>query len=576
MTKTVTMRKMIAFCGGLWLYALPIFSQAVADTQYVYTIHLGTFQEVLPRDFAQVRALGFVYRQPVGRMVDVFLGGWDDQAAPQQLLPTIINMGYSASVRKLPVTQGQPVRVIQLGAERATGPIDWERYFVAEQLHVLLANDMVKVMAGPYTDEAALRADLAMFREKGFAQAFAKTVNSALLHAVTSFETGGIKQPAFDIDLPKRGTQPTQPEELVRPTTYDMPTSQGDVRTKAVEPTPHASGAAVPQIRSNVKRSSARRLQAVLKELGYLGSGIDGYYGRMTAAAFDEAWATHRQVQKYRLLSRTALFAEMPARDGSLQQAVDRLAADPDWAVPLLESSARPEGRAWLAYHLFVTQGPSSQVDQLMNRAIREAFLDVDPKRFPSFDPRARYTYAELEQLLRHLFYVLVAAPKDRLALPCWLIQRHRRLMEQVLAGPVARANEWGLSGCAEVGGWEPVQVLRAIMQDMAAGQASDVAARRAAASEWVKLLLLPHTVESEAVADAVTWTERLAQSVEGWALRDPLLAEIAQAWKLAWYQSFVLLEDWFMDRGLKPAEARKRAAAALWVLAQPWMKRFV
>ncbi len=566
---------MIAFCAGLWLYAMPLFSQAVADAQYVYTIHLGTFQEVLPRDFAQVRALGFVYSQPVGRMVDVFLGGWDDEAKPRQLLPTIVNMGYSASVRKLPVEQGQPVRVIQLGAERATGPIDWERYFVAEQLHVLLANDMVKVMAGPYADESALRADLAMFRKKGFAQAFAKTVNSALLHAVTSFETGGIKRPAFEIELPKRAARPPDRDETAQPTTYDMPAPAVEMRTKSAEPTPYVSASPAPQIRSNVKRSSARWLQATLKELGYLSSGVDGYYGRMTAAAFERAWAEHRQVQKYRLLSRTPLFAERPAGGVRLQEAVDRLGTDPDWAVPLLERSTRPEGRAWLAYHLFVTQGPSPQVDRLMNQAIREAFLDVDSKRFPSFDPRARYTYAELEQLLRHLFYVQVAAPKDRLALPCWLIQRHREWMERVLAGPVARANEWELSGCAEVGGWEPVLVLRTIMQDMAAGQVGSEAERRAAMSEWVKLLLLPRLVEGEAIADAVAWTQRLEQSVAGWALRDPLLAQIAQAWKLAWYQSFVLLEDWFMDQGLRPAEARQRAAAALRALAQPWMKRF-
>lgn len=574
------MRKIAVLCVALALYALPLFAQTMADAQYVHTIHLGTFPEVMPRDFDQVRSLGFVYSQPVGRMVDVFLGGWDNEEAPRQLLPTLRNMGYSASVRKLPVEQGQPVRVIQLGAERVTGPIAWEKYFVAERLNVLIANDVVKILAGPYDDEARLRADLAEFRKKGFPQAFAKTVNSALLHAVTSFETGGVKRPAFDIQLPKPGERPVVPAGEPEPTTYDQPAGAPVLVPKSAEPTTYgeASGIVVPEpeVRSNVKRSSARRLQETLKELGYLSSGIDGYYGRMTASAFAQAWAEHRQVQKYRILSRTALFAERQAEELPLQRAIDLLDSDPAVAVPLLQRSTRPEAKAWLAYHLFVTQGPSPEVDRLMNEAIRAAFVGVDPSRFPSFDFRARYTYPEQVQLLRHLFYVQVAAPKDRLALPCWLLQRHGKVMESVLSDAVAQRNEWSLSGCEDVGGWEYVRVLRTIMQDMSAGQAGSPTERRAAESEWVRLVLLPTTVADADVKDAPAWTQRLESSVDGWGLRDPMLDEIAQAWKLAWYQSFVLLEDWFMNFGMSPEAARQHAAAALRALARPWMKRFL
>ncbi len=580
------MRKTAVLFVALALYALPLIAQTVADAQYVHTIHLGTFPEVMPRDFDQVRTMGFVYSQPVGRMVDVFLGGWDNEEAPRALLPTLRNMGYSASVRKLPVEQGQPVRVIQLGAERVTGPIAWEKYFAADQLNVLIANDVVKILAGPYDDETRLRADLAAFRKKGFPQAFAKTVNSALLHAVTSFETGGVKRPAFDIQLPKSGERsgkPTgEPEPMTydAPVTYDLPAASVEGTAKSGGPTRYEAGAGlrvpVPEVRSNVKRSSARHLQETLKELGYLAAGIDGYYGRMTASAFEKAWAEHRQVQKYKVLSRTALFAERQADELPLQRAIDLLGTDPAAAVPLLQRSTRPEAKAWLAYRLFVTQGPSPEVDRLMNEAIRAAFVGVDPSRFPSFDYRARYSYPELAQLLRHLFYVQVAAPKDRLALPCWLLQRHGKVMESVLTDPVAQRNEWYLSGCEDAGGWEYVRVLRTIMQDISAGQTGSAAERRAAASEWVRLLLLPATVADSEVKDAPAWTGRLATSVDGWGLRDPMLGEIAQAWKLAWYQSCVLLEDWFMDKGLSPEAARQHAAAALRALAQPWMKRFL
>ncbi len=572
------MRKIAFFCFLLWwMGGNRVSAQVVSDEQYVYTIHLGTFPEVLPQDFASLRTLGFVYSQPIGRMVDVFMGGWNDEAAARKLIPTLQNMGFNASVRKLPVTQGKPVRVIQLEARRSTAPIAWEKYFVAESLHVLIANDIVKILSGPYESEAALNADLQRFRASGFPKAFPKTVNSAMLHEVTGFETGGVKRPAFRIDL----AHPKRIASEAEPVTYDQPESvRLASKGGAHAVTPQEQGNAIipqPEVRSNVRRSSARHLQEILKTLGYLSSGIDGYYGNMTAAAFAKAWAEHRQVNKYKVLANSPLFSQktqsviLP-----LQRAIDELMSEPEAALSVLATATRPEAKAWRAYYLFMRQGPSPQVDQLMNEAIRAAFVDADPKRFPMFDFRARYTYPDLEQLLRHLFYVQVAAPKDPLGLPCWLFQRHGKLMNQILSEPVAQRNKWILSPCSDTYDWEYIRVLRVVMEDMSAGQEPSWQEVQGAESRWLQLMWLPQLIDVEEAQKAVAWAERLQQSVSGWKLRDPLLAHIGVAWQLAWFQSFILLEDYFMDQGFKPTEARALAAATLQALAQPWMKRFI
>jgi hypothetical protein len=71
-------------------------------------------------------------------------------------------------------------------------------------------------------------------------------------------------------------------------------------------------------------------------------------------------------------------------------------------------------------------------------------------------------------------------------------------------------------------------------------------------------------------------WSATLLQNMDEWATEDPLHAQIYSAFRLTYQQSQVRLEDYYMDRGLAPLDARNLATAMLQNMVGAQLDRFL
>ncbi len=593
-----------------------------------FTVQVGNYANPKPSDFAQLQSHGFLYATKRPNHTDVYMGGYATEAEAGKALATLQLFGYSnAAVTKLNVDGGQSVTVVQLATKRLGDKINWEEYLAAGQLYVLLNGNMVKLFAGTFPDVISAKTHLAKLQKVGFKDAFVKNVNNVLLHEVGDFEMGGApKKPLIPLvfEEKKEEKAPDQPKSVIEskkeetPKTYEEvaivpptkteepkakatdvtpkggevklePTKAEPVKKEVVKPepakaepekiaakepvaTPVSFEANLPDIRPNVKRTSAYELQKALKLEGSYKGSLDGFYGKGTRTAYDLALSNNRQLQKYRILAKHMSTPTDDAPKGSVQSYINQLWDDPKTAVDGLAASKAPIARAYRAYFRYVSEGQSKDVNWLMNEAIKEAFA-VKKSAFPKFDPTVRYAYEDIDQLLTHLRYIHEVSA-DSPAAPCWLFRKH--------PGPALKAfgpNEGSnlkLQACGGFWEWEEVKVLDAIARDLCGlGQMSEAACAKSQ-SQLAQLYLTPKALTDDERKALEAWNSKLWLGIEGWSSRDPMLAEIATALKISYLQTEVLFEDFFMDEGFTEKEAKALGLQAMKVLVGHHLERFI
>ena len=569
----------------------------------IYAVKLGEFINAKASAFSVVEDLGYIYAEKtIGNSKNVFIGGFKGKAAADRAVAIAKDRGYiDAAATNLSAAESETVTVIQLGMRDARNTIDWKVFSSAGRIFALQNGNQIKVLAGLYPSAAAAKAILPTIQRKGFSDAFVKNVQKSLVHEVTSFETGSVDLVAVMPSLPKNtptpATQEPQviekakeqaPEEYVAETKEVEVPSEYNAKSVKVEvpsgtaaksipepaPTPPAKTttktptpsvpliAQRPAIRSKVKRTSVLRLQEILKAEGTYTSSLDGYYGKGTKAAFDEMWANNRQVKKYRALSEFNSQNSSTAKPGSLQYSIDGLWNDPNNAILTLERSNSPTAKAYRAYWLYENSDNAEKIDELMNEAIKGAFVGKNIRNAPKFDYTASYSYRNFKQLLQHLSYVQ-SVDSERVSVPCWMFERYQGEALQVF-GTAADAGNIALQDCGGFINWEEIQVLNTIAADISAGSKLDAEKEAEYRARSIRLFLAP-VAPSAADRDALTnWQTSLLKNVEGWGARDATLSEIATAFRLNFYQSNVLLEDYFAGKGYNAADAKGLALAVL------------
>ncbi|MEM7574167.1 MAG: peptidoglycan-binding domain-containing protein [Bacteroidota bacterium] len=317
------------------LIALGLSAQLQAQDR-LFTVQVGLFQEVRLSDFESVANMGFVYGQEVEENIhQVYIGNFSDRAKAVSVVDRLIQRNFrNATLVEQPLSSGTDVAVIQLATQTLGRAIDWPTLQEAGTLYVESNDQLIKIVTGVYRDAAHAQSDLARVRELGFRDAFVKSINNYRLVPVTSFETG-IKEPLIPIDL-NAGT-PAAPTEASNTPSLPGATTRGSVAfgdvvvsdspTTSTAPPPNtqprggtpttyspsvATPVALPSIRGNLRRTSALRLQTVLKAAGYYQGSLDGYYGPGTTRSWESAWDNWQVLQKYRTL---AAAAAIPSSD---------------------------------------------------------------------------------------------------------------------------------------------------------------------------------------------------------------------------------------------------------------------
>lgn len=596
--KTTHMKLLIR--SVLFLFSLSTFISVNAQGDVPeYTVQIGNFVNPRPADFDGLRPTGFVYavKRPTNH-TDVFIGGYSSDEKAQRVAAQLKENGYgNAFVSKLNTEGGESVTVIQLATRKVGEKIEWDRYLEAGQLYVLLNGSQIKIMVGGFADVAAAKTNLPAIRKLGFDDAFVKKVNNALLHEIGEFETGGIaKKPLIPLDFTeKEAVAEAEAEEAMdaRPTSYDdtpivigggekkpeMTAKGGTVKPAAPKAAPNQEAfsfkAKVPEIRANVKRTSAIELQKVLKAEGTYRGSLDGYYGKGTRSAYEQTIRSNRQLQKYSILSKHMAGPESTAPQGSLQSYIDNLWNDPQTSLDGLEKSPAAIAKAYRAYHLFVTDGPSRDVNSLMNASISEAYSTWVVAEAPHIDPSATYAYEDLDQLLKHLRYIHMVS-NENVAVPCWMFRRHPGPALKAFgeAGGInARLN---MQTCGGFWEWEEVRLLNAIAADLCTEGHTSEGKITSSHSELARLYLTPKSMEWKERKALMDWNENIWKGIDAWSTRDPMLAEISTALKVSYFQTQVLLEDFFMDEGFDEKDAKGLALASLKALVGHHFERFI
>ncbi len=566
-------------------------SAVMGQATLYYTINLGTFIDASRDDFRALQPIGFIYAYKMeNNFSQVYLGGYDTKEAASAALTRVQNAGYSAAyIQERFLKDGQTVTVIQVGTADIRQPVNWEKYAAIPELWGVASGDQLKLVAGPYNNLDEARQSLPGIQKQGFRDAFIRNINSIFLIKIGTFETGSqLKQPLIQFkwngERETAATQKTPPSDP--PASYDYTegrkspatvppgvqakTPAPDVREyeALTEPLPSASN-----IRSNVKRRAAIELQKLLKAENLYKGSLDGYYGAGTATAYQTALQNNRELFKYRLLIQNASLPGSAGYGDPLQNAINRLPGDSRSAV-VLESYNHPVAKVYQAYQIFMAFGPGADVNNLMNAAIRQAYLNKPLKVVPPFDYRASYAYNDLNQLIQHIYYVH-AAPDVSYAIPCWLSSTH----PQEAARAQASLGNYGSAGlnvqpCDPFSEWEEVRLLEALAADMGAS-APNPAQITEAASARAALFLANRPMSAAAEREIESWYATLMTNLTNWGNRDPLHQKMTVAFKIAFFQSCIRMEDFYMDKGFGSEEAKALALATSRAIVGPSLTRF-
>lgn len=563
--------------GYAVLFVLAISLSAFAQNNAYYTVLVGTFLDAKAQDFENLRALGFLYATKLeGNLTQVYIGGFNKQGDAEKMASAVRSKGYSgAFVQERLLSEGKSTIIIQMGIRSIKKNIDWEDYYRAGALYVILNGNQIKIVTGLYNDINDAKKDVSRVRKLGFKDAFVKRINTTLLHQVNSFEAGGLKRPLFDLTI-------EDDPQKNRPISYDViPKNYEDVRPKSpVVKDPSlpnrvlGTDSALPAIRSKVKRRSALELQKVLKVQGTYSSSLDGYYGKGTTAAYEKTLASNRDLQKYLVLSQYMNSDGRTNSDGALQNIISNLIDDPS-APASLEKYNLPIANVYKAYLIFTTIGPNAEVNDLMNTAIRKAYQGEKIKNQSPFNYNATYAYEDLEQLILHVHYVH-SAPNTDIAAPCWLFQIHPRETTNAYKVYSNFDNDhFQVQTCDEFMYWPEVKLVQTIASDLNPDSKINQSDIAQAASKRASLFLSPSKLSTSEQKKLSKWNTKIWDNINSWAARDALHQRLVTAFKIAYFQSQVRLEDYFMNKGFKRKEAEGLALATLQTIAGPHLARF-
>lgn len=563
--------------GYAVLFVLAISLSAFAQNNAYYTVLVGTFLDAKAQEFENLRALGFLYATKLeGNLTQVYIGGFNKQGDAEKMASAVRSKGYSgAFVQERLLSEGKSTIIIQMGIRSIKKNIDWEDYYRAGALYVILNGNQIKIVTGLYNDIDDAKKDVSRVRKLGFKDAFVKRINTTLLHQVNSFEAGGLKRPLFDLTI-------EDDPQKNRPISYDViPKNYEDVRPKSpVVKDPSlpnrvlGTDSALPAIRSKVKRRSALELQKVLKVQGTYSSSLDGYYGKGTTAAYEKTLASNRDLQKYLVLSQYMNSDGRTNSDGALQNIISNLIDDPS-APASLEKYNLPIANVYKAYLIFTTIGPNAEVNDLMNTAIRKAYQGEKIKNQSPFNYNATYAYEDLEQLILHVHYVH-SAPNTDIAAPCWLFQIHPRETTNAYKVYSNFDNDhFQVQTCDEFMYWPEVKLVQTIASDLNPDSKINQSDIAQAASKRASLFLSPSKLSTSEQKKLSKWNTKIWDNINSWAARDALHQRLVTAFKIAYFQSQVRLEDYFMNKGFKRKEAEGLALATLQTIAGPHLARF-
>jgi hypothetical protein len=372
----------------LCLLLLPGWLVAQYAQSTHFTIALDTVQNPLPSDYVAARSLGFVYAQPVGNsnLASICLGGFRNYRDAESLLPSLRATYPKAAVLPRSLTGGRSLHAVQLSSKPFNEPFDWDHLMKVGDLYAVLDGNMVHVIHQVYEDPSLATRKAYELQIDGYPEASVRLINSVQLIAIGDFEMN-YKSAFIPIE------------------------SVGGRNERTLSAYDRENAAELPVIQNTVRRMSIFDLQLLLRERGYLLQSPDGIYSQATARAYEDMLNEDKELIKYSLLAETfPVQITNDYRGDALEEAILDLPNN-NAALITIRSSSHPLANAYHAYYLFRNNGSRSEVNRLMNQAIRNAYANKSVREIPAaIDVRTDYSYNDLGLLIAHMYYLHLAS----------------------------------------------------------------------------------------------------------------------------------------------------------------------
>ena len=124
---------------------------------------------------------------------------------------------------------------------------------------------------------------------------------------------------------------------------------------------------------------------------------------------------------------------------------------------------------------------------------------------------------------------------------------------------------------------WESINLLKTIVNDLNPSpsniDAPKIAAKNLKQTQLLAAAKAPNTTEYTYIDD---WNDSLWKGLKEWEEADPLHKRLTMPLKVAYFKSWALLEDYFMDKGFKPKEARGMSLFVLQNIVEPGLSSYL
>lgn len=545
--------------------ALFLLCSCFAQDQIRYKVNLGNFDSnVKAIDFDYLLNKGLLYTQAGQKLV--FLGHFEDYNDALQQAQLAKEKGcFNARVE--PVNLNKPSEYyVQIASYDYFNQAALSFDYQSSNRKIAGTKGQIQILVGPFADRTSADLNLANLRES-YPGAFLAKFRPQEVHLITDFY--------YDQE------QPTLPSPQL--TNYQVPQQKGfdDLLAKEEELNTFwelhfgttLKKQSKPAIRGNKKRTSALKLQTLLKKDGAYTSSLDGYYGKGTQTAFQQMYNQDPVIQYYRKQLKQNQENVIALELNNINDVLLNLPYEPMVCKDKLVKMPEPLAGAYLAYLEMIASGPSNNLNKTMNRAIKEAFKNGSVNQNMRFDPSASYDYQNMEQIVQHLLFIHMNTGKN-IPAPCWLYDYHIKEISQFSSkDPISFAKiNW--NNCSSTYNWEEMDLLLTIINQISIGQVDAYEASNSWSNQITLIYDQPTISDQEHEANQA-WSEAVSTNIYKWGQKDVYLEKLSYSIRLLYFQNQVLLEDLFMDKGFSLGESKKMALAAMNSLAGPYLSRF-
>lgn len=536
-----------------------------AQQNFQLYVHLGNFSNPTYNDFSKISHLGFLHAKKTdATRADVFLLGFESREKAEEALANIKRLGFTkADLGSKDVSKGAAKYYVQLGSIEKNKKVNWSKFEAVPSLFAFPQSEVLKIVAGPFRTLEEARKELELLKAKGFSDAFARELNEMATFSIGAFESNQVLSDVKQNSISALSVKGDAPSVITEEATSFWPPKTMDAKIGAT-----------PNILSTLKRTSVLSLQKVLKNENYYPGVLSGYYNDATRVSFENALKNLPEMKSF--TSKNEVKTGLPVDLDKLSSIIDRLPeiSDPFIAV---NKFSDPLAKAYSAYLTFLKNGAGKEVDLKMNAAIKGAFSGLSklPPNMPFFDFKAVYSYPNIEQLILHLFYIH-STPDNTIPTPCWLFNAHRKETQAAVNRfNDAKVKNTAISGCDYAMDWQDFRLLNNIMVYLG-GKQPDQQELFQAAEERAFLYNSTQALDAASSKNILNWEVQVWEKLELWGKKDPINVRMLTALKIAYFQSFIRIEDHFLQKGMVGADAKNMATAVIATVMTPYLDRFM